>query len=69
VNFDGTSKACDFLRASAVSFQACVIRDNLSFKVGDVVMQKDWWTRGICPMINLNSAFFVVAFGQVLKVY
>jgi hypothetical protein len=42
MNFDGVSRACDFLRASAVSFLAWVMRDILSFKVGDVVMRKDW---------------------------
>jgi hypothetical protein len=69
VNFDGTSRACDFLRASAASFRAWVMRDILLFKVGDVVTRMGWCTRGMCPMINSNGAFFVVAFGQALKVY
>jgi hypothetical protein len=69
VNFDRISRACDFLSASVASFRAWVIRDILSFRVGEVVMWKGWCTRGMCPMINSNGAFLVVAFGQALKVY
>jgi hypothetical protein len=68
VKFDGTSRACDRLMASAVSFLTWLIKVRWSFNGGDEVILNAWWTRGICPMMSLNGAFLVVVLGQVLKV-
>jgi hypothetical protein len=51
------------------SFLAWEIAVSLLLKVGEDVVQVVWCTHGMCPIVSLNGAFLVVAFGQELNIY